>query len=393
MRKNLFITAVLSLSVFLTANAQLGDNGFYRVQNNATGRYVGIIHDRSETEVVTTQADLNALRAYKNWDWVESDPATIIYIEKKGSGTSNGKTYFDCNLHGQGTNTYAIINYDIKILDMGGKYRCYVVYNGTQNLSELDASSTAVVNKLNINNNNTWDWNIIPLNSSSNNYFGVKPTVTADGKYYATMYANWGFTPVSASTKAYYVEKVENGYAVIRQITGAVPAATPVVFECAGANAADNKLDIASNNATLPSANKLSGVYFCINNGQDYHKDFVAYDPATMRVLGVCSDGRPGFVKKDVADFTVPYDFRFFMAKGAIPPNTAYLKVSADTPDELPLITAEEYAAGIDGVEVNCNIASDITTLSGVTVRKKATSTAGLRPGVYIWNKKKVVVK
>ena len=77
----------------------------------------------------------------------------------------------------------------------------------------------------------------------------------------------------------------------------------------------------------------------------------------------------------------------------AIPANTAYLKVSAGTPDELPLITAEEYAAGINGVKLDSNTASDITTLSGVTVRKKATSTAGLSPGVYIWNKKKVVVK
>ena len=39
------------------------------------------------------------------------------------------------------------------------------------------------------------------------------------------------------------------------------------------------------------------------------------------------------------------------------------------------------------------NPVSDINTLSGVTVRKKATSTKGLRPGVYIWNKKKIVVK
>ena len=132
--KKYLLASAASLLMSTAAFAQLGENGYYRVQNKATSRYVGIIHDRSETEVVTTQADLNALRAYKNWDWVESDPATIIYIEKKSSGTTNGKTCFNCNLHGQGTNTYSIINYDIKILDMGGKYRCYVVYNGTQYL-------------------------------------------------------------------------------------------------------------------------------------------------------------------------------------------------------------------------------------------------------------------
>ena len=77
----------------------------------------------------------------------------------------------------------------------------------------------------------------------------------------------------------------------------------------------------------------------------------------------------------------------------SLPANTAYLQVSAGSPAELPLITYEEYTAGIDGVSMDENPVSDITTLSGVTVRKKATSTEGLRPGVYIWNKKKVVVK
>ena len=112
--KKYLLASAASLLISTAAFAQFGANGYYRVQNKATSRYVGIIHDRSETEVVTTQADLNALRAYKNWDWVESDPATIIFIEKKSSGTTNGKTYYNCNLYGQGTNTYSIINYDIK---------------------------------------------------------------------------------------------------------------------------------------------------------------------------------------------------------------------------------------------------------------------------------------
>ena len=75
----------------------------------------------------------------------------------------------------------------------------------------------------------------------------------------------------------------------------------------------------------------------------------------------------------------------------AIPANTAYLVVPEGSPEEMPLMTYEEYAAGIEGVTIDGNVASDITTLSGMTVRKKATSTEGLRPGVYIWNKKKIV--
>lgn len=394
MKKNIFVSAAMFLLTTTAAYAQLGDNGYYRVQNTVTQRYVGIIHNRSESEFISGKADLNALRAYKSWDWVESDPATIIYFEKIGSGTTAGKKYDVCNLYGQGTNTRSITSHDIRVVDMGGKYRCYVSYQGTQYLSEnKNVSSTAATNKLDINVNSTYNWNILPVSSTGSCYFGVKPTVEAQGKYYATMYADWGFTPASSSTKAYYVEKVANGYAVIREITGEVPAKTPVIFECAGEKAVNNKLDIARNSAKLPTANKLSGVYFCINNGQSFHKEFVAYDPATMRVLGVCSDGRPGFVKKSVDDFVVEQDFRLFKAKGAIPANTAYLVVPEGTPDELPLVTAEEYAAGIDDVTMGTTTRSDVVTLSGVVVKRNATSVEGLPSGIYIWNKRKIVVR
>lgn len=383
MRKNIFVTVALFALTNVAAFAQLGKDGYYRVQNASTGKYVGIIHDKSESEIVTTKADLASLRAYKNWDKVESDPATIVYFQR----TDNG-----FNLHGQGTNTSTIIGYGMRIQDMGGTYRCYVVYNGTHYLSEKDSDIDKVAARLDINSS-TRDWKIWPVTSTGDCYFGVKPTVEANGKYYATMYADWGFTPAASSTKAYYVEKVENGCAVIREITGAVAASTPVIFECGSAYAVDNKLDIAVNEASKPADNKLSGVYFSIDTGSSHHIDFVAYNPATMRVLGTCSDGRPGFVKKAASDFTVPDEYWTFMAEGAIPANTAYLVVPEGTPDELPLVTAEEYAAGIDDIKVDTNAASDIVTLSGVVVRRNATTVADLPAGIYIWNKRKVVVR
>lgn len=393
MRKNIFVTAALVMLTVSAAYAQFNSDGYYRVQNSATQRYVGIIHNRSESQVITTQADLAALRAYKDWNWVESDPATIIYFEKRGENKVNGKKVDVCNLYGQGTSTRSITNYDINLVNVGGKYRCYVQYQGTQYLSERSASSTAATNRLDINTNSTWNWNILPVSSAGSCYFGVKPTVEAQGKYYATMYADWGFTPASSSTKAYYVEKVANGYAVIREITGEVPAKTPVIFECAGEKAVDNKLDISKNNAKLPTVNKLNGVYFCIDNGQSFHRDSVTYNPAIMRVLGVCSDGRPGFVKKCVDDFVVEPDFKYFKPKGAIPANTAYLVVPEGTPDELPLVTAEEYAAGINDVTMSPATSSDVVTLSGVVVKRNATSVEGLPSGIYIWNKRKIVVR
>ena len=112
------------------------------------------------------------------------------------------------------------------------------------------------------------------------------------------------------------------------------------------------------------------------------HNNRVLNDPNTMRVLGVCSNGKPGFVKKTTSQLL------------AMPANTAYLVVPQGTEDELPLMYYEDFvAAGINGVTMNGTSVSDVRTLSGVTVRKNATTTEGLPSGVYIWNKKKITVK
>ena len=394
MTKYVFISFLLLFFIPKQASAQLGGDGYYRVQNAATKRYIGIIHNTSKSEIITTQADLEAMRAYKDWSWVESDPATIIYFKKKGTTVTNGKLYTKYNMYGQGTNTYDIIQHDLNVISVGSNYRCVVEYSGTQSLSERDASSSSTVNKLEINNEKTWNWSVKPVSSTGDCYFGLKPTVDADGKYYGTIYADFGFTPVSSSTKAYYVHAIFDGHVVLREIEGEVPAATPLIFECMSSQASDNKVDIALNSATLPSKNQLSGVYFCIDNGQSYHKQFVDYNPNTMRVLGKCSDGKPGFVKKSVSDFQIIPDFWDYMAEGAIPANTAYLVVPEGTPDELHFMSYEEYLiAGIDGVETDNVTSGSIRSLSGVTVSKNATSTDGLSKGVYIWNNKKVVVR
>ena len=396
MRKYLLATAA-SLFLSTAAFAQLEGNGYYRVKNTLSNRYVSILHNKSNTEVMSGKAELGALRSFVSWDKVCSDPSTIVYFDQTGTGTVANKPCKFFNLCGQGTSTMDIINFSLGVMDMGSnKYRCFARESGTIfYLGDID-SYTEGVGYLTSNGNNTnANWNILPVSSTGDYYFGVKPTVEANGQYYATMFADFGFSPAASATgmKVYYVDKIWNGNVVIREIEGDVPAKTPVLFLCPSATPSGNRLDIAKNSATLPSENLLSGVYFCINTGESYHKDWVSYDPKTMRLLGVCSDGRPGFVTKGESDFSKDYPFQPKASYMAIPANTAYLVVPEGSPEEMPLMTYEEYAAGIEGVTIDGNVASDITTLSGMTVRKKATSTEGLRPGVYIWNKKKIVCK
>ena len=396
MRKYLLATAA-SLFLSTAAFAQLNGNGYYRVKNTLSNRYVSILHNKSNTEVMSGKAELGALRSFVSWDKVCSDPSTIVYFDKTGTGTVANKPCKFFNLCGQGTSTMDIINFSLGVMDMGSnKYRCFARESGTIFYLGDEDSYTDGVGYLTSNGNSSnSNWNILPVTSTEDYYFGVKPTVEAEGKYYATMFADFGFSPAASATgmKVYYVDKIWNGNVIIREIEGDVPAATPVIFLCPSASPSGNRLDIAKNSATLPSENLLSGVYFCINTGESYHKDWVSYDPKTMRLLGVCSDGRPGFVTKGESDFSKDYPFQPKASYMAIPANTAYLVVPEGSPEEMPLMTYEEYAAGIEGVTIDGNVASDITTLSGMTVRKKATSTEGLRPGVYIWNKKKIVCK
>ena len=395
--KKYLLASAASLLMSTAAFAQLDGNGYYRVRNTLSNRYVSILHNKSNTEIMSGKAELGALRSFVSWDKICSDPSSIIYFDKTGTGTIAGKSCQYFNLCGQGTSTVSIINHSLGVMDMGNnKYRCFAQESGSIFYLGDEDSYTEGIGYLTSNGSSSnSNWNILPISSTGDYYFGVKPTVEANGKYYATMFADFGFSPALSATgmKVYYVDKVLTDKVVIREIEGAVPAKTAVIFLCPSESPSGNRLDIAKNTATLPSENKLSGVFFCIDTGESFHKDWVSYNPNTMRLLGVCSDGRPGFVTKTEADFTREYSFQPKTSQMAIPANTAYLVVPEGSPEEMPLMTYEEYAAGINSVTIDENVASNITTLSGTTVRMNATSTAGLRPGVYIWNKKKIVVK
>ena len=104
MRKYLLATAAMSLFMSTAAFAQLEGNGYYRVKNTLSNRYVSILHNKSNTEVMSGKAELGALRSFVSWDKVCSDPSTIVYFDKTGTGTvankpckffktKNGKNY------------------------------------------------------------------------------------------------------------------------------------------------------------------------------------------------------------------------------------------------------------------------------------------------------------
>ena len=314
---------VVGLLAFFNSFAQLNGDGYYRIRNLGSQRYIIVTDNRGSIDISSASADLGAVKLLRNFSNVVSDPGSILYVNEV-----NGQYRF-CS---QGTDTHEIIGYDLKLKKTSdGSYlayqedfvRMYLCDGETWDVDEgiMSTKSTTTTHR---------NWEIIPLSSGNDNFFGITPECSDGDKYYYTaFYASFPFTFASSGMVAYYVSQVENGVAVLSEVTdNMVPASMPVIIKTASAEPADNRLNIAANSATKPADNKLGGVYF--HNTSKKHNNLTPYNPETMRLLGTTSKGKLGFVKASVE---------------YLPANQAYLNVPAGTPDELELMTRAEYEA------------------------------------------------
>ena len=74
--------------------AQISANGYYRVKNFITDRYIIVVDNKSKgVDKVTTTVDLLALNSVRSWDKIESNPASVIYIEKVSGNEYNVKAH------------------------------------------------------------------------------------------------------------------------------------------------------------------------------------------------------------------------------------------------------------------------------------------------------------
>ena len=308
----------LMLFVVNCAVAQLNGNGYYRVQNVQTQRFIRVIDNKGSVNLATTNADLGALETVKPFERVVSDPASIIYIEKASDGY---------NLKAQGTSSYSIIKYYVKLrAGSGNTYRAYAQDGGLVKYLR-DENTTYDEGIVLTADGNPRDWYIKPVNQTDGQYFAFKPDITVNNVSYATIYASFPFTITSSSMKAYYISKVADGQAVYKEVVnGKVPASTAVFVKCASVNYVDNKVTVENNGVSTLSGNLLNGVYF--KNTTNKHKNLKEYDPKTMRVLGVMSNGELGFV-------TANYDY--------LPANKAYLVVPAGSPSEIKIVSEADF--------------------------------------------------
>lgn len=394
MKKLIFSIALACISG-LTAHAQFNGKGYYRIKNATTQRYMSLCDNHSRgVHVASTSVDAGALVTKKNFNEVLTDPGTVFYIENV-SGTNY-------NISSQGANVYNMIQYYIRLTKLNdGTYRAWQKDNSSGQIIILSDENDYFYGKdISYVNSLTKDaqkWYILPVNTEEN-YLGVKPNIEANGKYYATFFAETPFSFASSGMRALYISELKSsGAAIYKEIKGIVPAKTPVIIECSSKDPAKNKLKIEATSPSSIKDNLLTGIYFGLGMKATSHYNCTAFDAKSMRVLGLSKDGSLELNNEDtyMADIMIKigsnYEYTYPYIK-AIPHNTAYVKVSSSVPAHLKLFAEGDPAAGINDIEYTDDKPATIYNINGMMVREKATSTEGLPKGIYIFKGKKVVI-
>ena len=388
MKKRLFLL-LLGCATMLGAQAQLNGAGYYRVKNVTSGRYMSLSDDHSRgVDFNSCTADCGAMQTSKIMDNIYSDPGSIFYLDH-----IDGVSY---NVVGQGTSLHDIINYYIYISPVGSYYKIYQEQKGQRvTLSDLDDVEEDESYVATTGGKTTWY--ITPLNTTDN-YIGVKPTISVGDKHYAAVFAGYPYT-LGTGMKAYYINKViENeGVVIIKELTGTIPANTPVLIECSSTDISKNQITPVLNSDAVPSDNLAMGVYFCLGDRWSAHYNSTKFDPSTMRVLSLNTYGNLAVSTSTQNLKTVMIEPKGADGKHltitAIPANSWYIPVSSSAPSELKLVTAEQYATGIKDITVKPASLYNVYTLEGVQIKKNAASISDLHQGIYIINGKKVVIK
>ena len=316
------IANLIFASLFaIAAQAQVNGDGFYRVKNVKTQRYISVIDNKGSIDKASVNADLGAIQTIKYFDRVATDPGSVIYLKKMGS---------EWDLVAQGTSVYDLVGITIQIIDKGsGIYQAFKSYSGfARYLFDLDNVKREVGKVLTSGelSSGTQNWYILPITNEEERYLAVEPTLNHGNYYYQTYFASYGFTFNNTNDKAFYITTVEKDVAVYKEITGTIPANTPVIIRGQSNVITEHKITPIFNTPASVTGNKLTGTFF--NSDGIAHENRVAND-ATIRVLGVLSDGSLGFKRDTSLDY--------------VPHNTAYLKVASTAPNEIKLLNEEEY--------------------------------------------------
>lgn len=363
MKKSITLISLAAYAALsFTAHADLNGTGYYRITNNYTNRYIYVTDNKGSINYSTTSADMGAIDLWMGIERTLYDPATVLYCQH-----ITGKQY---DIQSQNTGIHQMIGFYVTLTTDPRVPDAYIAYGTAHGLSKylFDGRSNLEVDWSYLSDSGKSEckyWKINPIDSSTDNYFGIKSTVTTSGgEYYAPFFAEFPFSFASSGMKACYITKIDTklGYAVYKEITGTVPGATPLFIKCNSNNHSDNRLNLGGDAAAL-NDNIGVGVYF--NSDKANHVNQVAYNPQTMRVLGTMTDGTLALVTEN-------YDF--------VPRNTFYVNVPAGAPAQFQIVSESEYAEILANAPVDATgITLSQSTLT-LTIGETATLTANVLP-------------
>lgn len=341
MKKLLLLSAVLGAA--MPAAAQLSGDGYYRVKNYKTERYAYVVDDKGQLNTSTTNADVLAIDLWKDFVKASSDPATVLYISKVGS---------EYDVAAQGTSVHTFIDHYVSIAQSGTgvdnlpTYMCYARKSGAVKYLGDGRGVSGDEGEMSTNASGDYrKWYILPIeNDKEERWFGIKPTVTADGKYYAPFFTGFPYQAYSEGVRFYTVSKIDGDIAVITPYEGVVPAGTGVIAECPNLLPTGNRLSIGGTGKT--QTNLLGGVYF--ENYLKLHLNLTPYNPETMRLLSTDAQGHLAFVTGTIEN---------------LPANESYLKVPAGSPATLRVMTQAEYEAELARRPVSVTLSQSALTL------------------------------
>ena len=363
--------------------------GYYRVRNLTTERYIYVTDNKDYYDIAHDKEDFQGIQLWKDAAKAAKSPASVIFIEELYPGG------FD--LKAQGTGVYDLTGYCVNVTKKSdGTYEVSASRSGVTKFLSDDRTNSSDQGKLGTSGTAKYRrWIVDKIEAThATNYVGISPTITFNGKYYQTFYASFPFRTISPGMRVYYISDVEGDLALIQEIEGDVPAATPVIIECASANATDNRIEPLPTTTARVTDNLLCGVYFC--NGKRPQESVDAYtkfDAATMRILTVAdgklvmSDNAPERLQEIMVN-----DYTLYEQVPAIciPANTCYFKANANTPKQVFLTSDPMAINSLPSEKTDGGKPCGVYSLDG-TLLRTTNNAEGLPAGIYIIGGKKVV--
>ena len=363
--------------------------GYYRVRNLTTERYIYVTDNKDYYDIAHDKEDFQGIQLWKDAAKAAKSPASVIFIEELYPGG------FD--LKAQGTGVYDLTGYCVNVTKKSdGTYEVSASRSGVTKFLSDDRTNSSDQGKLGTSGTAKYRrWIVDKIEAThATNYVGISPTITFNGKYYQTFYASFPFRTISPGMHVYYISDVEGDLALIQEIEGDVPAATPVIIECASANSTDNRIEPLPTTTARVTDNLLCGVYFC--NGKRPQESVDAYtkfDAATMRILTVAdgklvmSDNAPERLQEIMVN-----DYTLYEQVPAIciPANTCYFKANANTPKQVFLTSDPMAINSLPSEKTDGGKPCGVYSLDGTQLRT-TNNAEGLPAGIYIIGGKKVV--